>query len=136
MQNDSSIIELVNVSKRYNSAEVLKSVNLTVNQGEFISIRGKSGVGKTSLFKLLGLMEQPTDGAVKLFGKNVQLLSDDEKASLRLRQLGLVFQFFNLLPFLTVLENIELPMALAGTKKPAGWRGRLSFCGSLSGLVG
>ncbi len=105
------------MSRSYGSAVVLKSINLTVNQGEFISIRGKSGVGKTSLFKLIGLLQLPSNGTVKLFGKNVQALSEDEKAYLRLRQLGLVFQFFNLLPSLTVLENIELPMALAGVKK-------------------
>jgi putative ABC transport system ATP-binding protein len=117
MQSENKIIELVNVSKSYGSAVILKSVNLTVNQGEFISIRGKSGVGKTNLFKLMGLLELPSDGTVRLFGKNVYALSEDEKAHLRLRQLGLVFQFFNLLPSLTVLENIELPMALAGIKK-------------------
>ena len=117
MQSENKIIELINVSKSYGSAVVLKSVNLTVNESEFISIRGKSGVGKTSLFKIVGLLELPSDGTVKLFGKNVHALSEDEKTHLRLRQLGLVFQFFNLLPSLTVLENIELPMALAGVKK-------------------
>ena len=116
------------MSRSYGSAVVLKSINLTVNQGEFISIRGKSGVGKTSLFKLIGLLQLPSNGTVKLFGKNVQALSEDEKAYLRLRQLGLVFQFFNLLPSLTVLENIELPMALAGVKKSPDARERLSFC--------
>ena len=117
MQNDSQIVELINVTKSFGSAVILKNVNLTVNQGEFISIRGKSGVGKTNLFKLIGLLEQPTDGIIKLFGKNIHQLNDDQKANLRLRQLGLVFQFFNLLPSLTVFENIELPMALAGVKK-------------------
>ncbi len=118
MQNDKPIIELSNVSKSYGSTVVLKNLNLAVNQGEFISIRGKSGAGKTSLFKLMGLLELPSDGIVRLFGKDVHALGEDEKAHLRLRQLGLVFQFFNLLPSLTVLENVELPMALAGVKKP------------------
>jgi putative ABC transport system ATP-binding protein len=117
MQSENNIIELINVSKSYGSTAVLKSVNLTVNQGEFISIRGKSAVGKTTLFKIVGLLESPTDGTVNLFGRNVHALSGDEKAHLRLRQIGLVFQFFNLLPSLTVLENIELPMALADVKK-------------------
>lgn len=119
MQSENKIIELVNVSKIYGSATVLKNVNLTVNEGEFISIRGKSGVGKTSLFKLMGLLELPSDGTIRLFGKSINALGTDEQASLRLRQLGLVFQFFNLLPSLTVVENVELPMALAGVKKSA-----------------
>jgi putative ABC transport system ATP-binding protein len=63
------------------------------------------------------LLEPPSEGAVKLFGENVAALNDDAKSNLRLRKMGLVFQFFNLLPSLTVLENIELPMALAGVKK-------------------
>jgi ABC-type lipoprotein export system ATPase subunit len=117
MQNDKPIIELSNVSKSYGSTVVLKSLDLTVNQGEFILIRGKSGAGKTNLFKIIGLLELPTKGTVELFGKNIHALSEDEKASLRLHQLGLVFQFFNLLSSLTVMENIELPMALAGLKK-------------------
>jgi putative ABC transport system ATP-binding protein len=111
------IIELVNISKHYASTQVLKNINLTVEEGEFIVVRGKSGMGKTTLFKIMGLLESPNDGVVRLFGKNVHALRDGEKSNLRLRELGLVFQFFNLLPSLTVLENVELPMALAGVKK-------------------
>ncbi len=111
------IIELIEVSKTYGSAIVLKDVNLHVQAGEFISIRGKSGVGKTNLFKIMGLLASPSSGSVRLFGKNVASLKEAEKADLRLNRLGLIFQFFNLLPSLTVLENIELPMALAGLNK-------------------
>jgi putative ABC transport system ATP-binding protein len=116
MQND-SIAELVNINKSYGSTEVLKGVNLEVKQGDFISIRGKSGVGKTSLFRIMGLLEDPDGGEVKIFEKAVSSLNDNQKTDLRLKQIGLVFQFFNLLPSLTVLENIELPMALNGIKK-------------------
>jgi putative ABC transport system ATP-binding protein len=121
MQNRSlnKTIELVNVSKIYGSTSVLKDMNLTVVEGEFVVFRGKSGMGKTCLFKILGLLEPPSQGDVRLFGKEVCALKDAEKANLRLRELGLVFQFFNLLPSLTVLENVELPMALAGVKKAA-----------------
>jgi putative ABC transport system ATP-binding protein len=73
--------------------------------------------GKTNLFKIMGLLAAPSGGCVRLFGKNVESLKDGEKADLRLNRLGLFFQFFNLLPSLSVLENIELPMALAGLKK-------------------
>jgi putative ABC transport system ATP-binding protein len=111
------IVELVNVSKSYGSAPVLKNINLIVEEGEFIVVRGKSGMGKTTLFKILGLLESPDNGDVRLFGKDIRALKDADKANLRLRELGLVFQFFNLMPTLTALENVELPMALAGVKK-------------------
>lgn len=96
---------------------MLRGVDLTIKQGDFISIRGKSGAGKTNLFKIVGLLEKPNRGTVKIFGKDTSKQNDDQLTALRLRQIGLVFQFFNLLPSLTVTENIELPMALNGTKK-------------------
>ena len=111
------MIELTNVWKSYGTIQVLKDVNLNVRKGEFISIRGKSGVGKTTLLKVIGLLEAPDKGEVKLFGRTVNGLSDDEKSDLRLHHIGFVFQFFNLTPSLTVLENIELPLALAGIGK-------------------
>ena len=111
------MIELLNISKRYGATQVLKGVNLMVKEGEFVSIRGKSGVGKTTLLKIMGLLETPDKGEVKLFGKTASGLSYDEKSELRLRHIGFVFQFFNLIPSLTVLENIELPLALAGINK-------------------
>ncbi|MEM4140765.1 MAG: ABC transporter ATP-binding protein [Nitrososphaeria archaeon] len=111
------MIELSNIWKRYSATEVLKGLNLKVEEGEFISIRGKSGAGKTTLLKIIGLLEQPDMGEVKIFKKPVNNLSDDEKSSIRVHQIGFVFQFFNLIPSLTVLENIELPLALAGIDK-------------------
>ncbi len=119
MQNPKPIVQLRDISKNYGATAILRAVNLTVNEGEFVAVRGKSGAGKTSLFKILGLLEPPTKGNLRLFTKDMHTLGDGERAELRLRQLGLVFQFFNLLPSLTVLENVELPMALAKTPKPA-----------------
>ncbi|MGB9729513.1 MAG: ABC transporter ATP-binding protein [Thermoprotei archaeon] len=113
----SILIELSNIWKRYGTTEVLKDINLKVNESDFISIRGKSGVGKTTLLKIIGLLEQPDKGEVKLFGKPISNLNDDEKSELRLHHIGFVFQFFNLIPSLTILENIELPLALAGINK-------------------
>lgn len=112
-----SLIELSNVWKRYGITEVLKNINLKVEEGEFIAVRGKSGVGKTTLLKIIGFLEQPDKGEVKLFGKPINNLNDNEKSELRLHNIGFIFQFFNLIPSLTVLENIELPLALAGMKK-------------------
>ena len=111
------MIELVKIKKRFRSTEVLKEINLTIKKGEFISVRGKSGVGKTTLLKIIGLLEHPTQGEIKLFRKNVHKLNDNEKSNIRLHHIGFIFQFFNLIPSLTILENIELPLALAGTKK-------------------
>jgi putative ABC transport system ATP-binding protein len=112
-----SLIELFNVSKRYGATEVLKDVNLTAEEGEFISIRGKSGVGKTTLLKIIGLLETPDDGEVRLFGRKANMLNDSERSNLRLQNIGFIFQFFNLIPSLTVLENVELPLALAGINR-------------------
>jgi ABC-type lipoprotein export system ATPase subunit len=117
MQEDNPVLELRNIHKSYGTTEVLKGINLTVNYGDFISIRGKSGVGKTNLFKIIGLLETPNKGTISLFGSDASTLNDNQKADLRLKQIGLVFQFFNLLPSLTVFENIELPMSLNGIKK-------------------
>ena len=111
------MIELINVWKKYSATEVLRDINLNVRKGEFISIRGKSGVGKTTLLKIIGLLEPPSEGEVKLLGKNVQKLNDNEKSNIRLNHIGFIFQFFNLIPSLTTIENIELPLALAGTNK-------------------
>ncbi|MEM0489453.1 MAG: ATP-binding cassette domain-containing protein, partial [Candidatus Bathyarchaeia archaeon] len=110
------MIELHNIWKNYSGLEILRGINLSVEEGEFISIRGKSGVGKTTLLKIIGLLESPDHGEVKILGKAANKLSDHEKSKLRLKAIGFIFQFFNLIPTLTVLENIELPLALAGVK--------------------
>jgi putative ABC transport system ATP-binding protein len=112
------LIDLSGISKSFGERDVLKEVSLSVMDGEFVSIRGKSGTGKTTLLKIMGLLEQPDAGEVKLLGKNVQGLNDGEKSRLRLDSVGFVFQFSNLIPSLTVMENIELPLALSGVAKP------------------
>lgn len=112
-----SLIELRDVWKNYGGSEVLRGVNLTVGEGEFVSVRGKSGAGKTTLLKIIGLLENPDRGEVEILGRLISRLGDNERSRLRLQAIGFVFQFFNLIPSLTVLENIELPLALAGVKK-------------------
>jgi len=111
------MIELDNIWKNYGTSEVLRGLNLTANKRDFISIRGKSGVGKSTMLRIIGLLESPSKGEVNLFGKRVNGLNDEQKSDLRLHSIGFIFQFFNLIPSLTVLENIELPLALAGIKK-------------------
>ena len=111
------MIELVDVWKSYGSNIVLRGLSLRVERGQFVSIRGRSGAGKTTLLKIIGLLESPDKGVVRLFGRDASRMSDGEKSEFRLHRIGFVFQFFNLIPTLTVLENIELPLALAGVKK-------------------
>jgi len=111
-------VKLMNVWKAYNEGDfVLKGVNLEVEVGSFISIRGKSGVGKSTLLRIIGLMDQPTRGKVFILGRDSSRMDEEEASRIRLNHIGFVFQFFNLIPSLTVLENIELPMALAGVDK-------------------
>ncbi|MEM1915468.1 MAG: ABC transporter ATP-binding protein [Candidatus Nezhaarchaeales archaeon] len=112
--SESSLMELLNISKSYGQVKVLRSVTLKIRRGDFILIRGKSGAGKTTLLKIMGLMERPDSGELLISGRNVSGLSDEEMSRIRLHDIGFVFQFFNLIPSLTVLENLELPLALAG----------------------
>lgn len=117
MPGEDCVIELVSVWKRYGPIEVLRGLSLSIREGEFVVVRGKSGAGKTTLLKIMGLLEQPDSGKVRLFGENADGLGDSERSELRLRHIGFVFQFFNLIPSLTVLENLELPLALAGVAR-------------------
>lgn len=108
------MIKLQNVQKTYKLDEdiiftALKDINLQIKQGEFTSIVGPSGSGKSTLMHIIGLLDQPTSGAVFINGKEVSKLHDDELSSLRNTFVGFVFQQFNLINKLTVLENILIP---------------------------
>ena len=111
------MIILKEVYKSYSGYPVLKGVNLSVREGEFISIRGKSGAGKTTLLKLIGLLDTPDKGKVEIMGKNIKNMSEEEKDVFRLKNIGFIFQSFNLIPSLTILENVELPLVIAGVKR-------------------
>jgi len=91
----------------------VNKVNLEVDRAKLVSIIGPSGSGKTTLLNLIGLNEKPTSGKVLLNGEDTSLLSENERRKIRLQHIGFIFQTFNLLPTLTALENVELPMALA-----------------------
>ncbi|HEY9114853.1 MAG TPA: ABC transporter ATP-binding protein [Bacteroidales bacterium] len=95
----------------------LKNVSFKVEKGDFVSIMGPSGCGKTTLLNILGMIDNPNDGKYFLFGQNVVELNEREKTELRKRNIGFVFQNFNLIDELTVLENIELPLIYLGWKK-------------------
>jgi putative ABC transport system ATP-binding protein len=93
---------------------VLRGVSLTIRGGEFVTIMGPSGSGKSTLLHLLGALDDPTSGSVHFAGQDLKALSERKRSLLRRRQIGFVFQAFNLLPTLTAAENVALPLLLAG----------------------
>jgi putative ABC transport system ATP-binding protein len=112
------MIEMKDITKVYKMGEVsleaLKEIRLRIEPGEFISIMGPSGSGKSTLLNIIGCLDTPTGGSYLLEGKNVAGLSFDQLSTIRNRQVGFVFQNFNLLPYATTYENIELPMLFNG----------------------
>lgn len=111
------IIKVVDLKKSFGSVDVLKGLNFQIEEGERIAIMGKSGCGKTTLLKMLGLIDSPTEGSVYYKGKNIETLSNDEISETRLNDIGFVFQDFRLLDSLTIQENIMLPMIIGGEEE-------------------
>lgn len=116
-----TLIALQDVKKDYSLGETtihaVRGISLNVESGELLSIVGPSGCGKTTLLNMMGCIDKPTDGVVTFGGHNVAKLTDSEQADIRLHRIGFIFQTFNLVPVLTVRENIELPMILAHAPK-------------------
>ncbi len=114
-----ALVELRNITKVYRlggeTIRALDDVSLDIEEGEFISIIGPSGSGKSTLMHILGCLDSPTSGTIKLDGTMIQDASPRQLASIRNRKIGFVFQFFNLLPKLNVLQNVELPMIYSGS---------------------
>ncbi|MFH0949101.1 MAG: ABC transporter ATP-binding protein [Candidatus Aenigmatarchaeota archaeon] len=116
-----SVIKFDNVSKIYQldsvKVEALKHVNIEIKEKEFISIMGASGSGKSTLLNLIGVLDKPTEGSIYLDSVDISKLSGEKLARIRGRQIGFVFQFFNLYPTLTAKENVELPMIIYEVEK-------------------
>ena len=116
------LIELQNVIKEYETPAgpflALKGIDLTVDRGEFMAIVGKSGSGKSTLLNMIAGIDRPTEGEVTINGTRLNTLSEDQMAAWRGKEMGIIFQFFQLLPSLTVIENIMLPMEFAGLYAP------------------
>jgi putative ABC transport system ATP-binding protein len=112
------MIKIENLSKIYrskrNSVDALNEVSLSIEKGEFVSIVGPSGSGKTTLLLCLGGLIHPTRGKVQIEGVSIYDLDVRKRATFRLQNLGFVFQTFNLIPYLTALENVQIPLSLAG----------------------
>lgn len=111
------MIEVKNIIKRYDSLTVLNDVSVTIEQGEVVSIVGKSGAGKTTLLQIIGTLDTPQSGSVIYDGVDVLKLSQREMAHFRNKNIGFVFQFHQLLPEFTMLENVAIPALIGGTKQ-------------------
>ncbi len=108
--------KLANVRKRYgtgeNCIEALRGISLIIRRGEFVAIMGPSGSGKTTLLSIMGLLTRPTSGVVKILGRDVMKLTDGQATLLRRKIISFIFQTFNLVPWLTAAENVELALAI------------------------
>ena len=107
------MIEVKNIHKSFGTLEVLKGVDLTVEKGEIVSIIGKSGAGKTTLLQIIGTLDKPDSGSVMIDGVDVFALKEKELADFRNRHIGFIFQFHQLLPEFTTLENVMMPAMIA-----------------------
>ena len=135
----SSIVELVNVVKVYRLGEgvevpALRGVSLKIDRGEFVSVQGPSGSGKTTLLNMIGGLDKPTKGRVIIDGVDITNLGEKELAHFRREKIGFIFQTYNLVPLLTALENVELPMMLSGKFSESEVRRRAEELLALVGL--
>lgn len=117
----SLIIKIRNITRDFpmgnDVVKVLKGIDLDIERGEYVALMGPSGSGKSTLMNLLGCLDTPTSGSYELNGKDVSNMTDDDLAEIRNKEIGFVFQTFNLLPRTTALENVALPMIYAGSSK-------------------
>jgi putative ABC transport system ATP-binding protein len=120
---DEIVIELRNIIRDFKlgsqTVHVLKGINLDIKKGEYVALMGPSGSGKSTLMNLLGCLDTPTSGSYKLAGRDVSQMKDNDLAEIRNKEIGFVFQTFNLIPRQTALQNVALPLVYAGEKKEA-----------------
>jgi putative ABC transport system ATP-binding protein len=117
------VIEIEEIERFYQVGDqvvrALDQVSLRIQDGEYVALMGPSGSGKSTLLHILGLLDRPTSGRYRIDGRDTTTLDEEEQARSRREQIGFVFQFFHLVPYLTALENVELPLILSGTPAAA-----------------
>lgn len=120
------IVRSINIHKYYpmgkTQLHVLKGIDLEVYEGEIVAIIGPSGVGKSTLLHILGILDRPTQGELQIDSENIYKFSDDKLAELRNKTVGFVFQFHHLLPEFTAVENVAMPALISGTHQSLAWR--------------
>ena len=118
------VVETIDLKKEYHLGDVivpaLQGITLQIKKGEFLVIMGPSGSGKSTLLNMIGGLDNPTTGQVFINGQDISKLSDSSLTELRAREIGFIFQFYNLVPVLTALENVELPMMVTGVNEKEG----------------
>ena len=116
-----NVIDIKGITRNFQlgqeAVKVLKGIDLTIEKGEYVAFMGPSGSGKSTLMNLLGCLDTPTSGSYILNGADVSTMTDDQLAEIRNKEIGFVFQTFNLLPRTTALDNVALPMIYAGKSK-------------------
>jgi putative ABC transport system ATP-binding protein len=122
MEQQMSIAKLENIHKVYHIGKIdfpaLRGISFSIEEGEFLSIAGPSGSGKTTILNLLGCLDKPSQGKIFLNGKDITALPTAKLADVRRKNIGFVFQTFNLIPVLTAVENVEFPLILEGQHNP------------------
>lgn len=117
-----ALIEMKNITKDYHLGETivraLRGIDLQIGQGEFVAIWGPSGSGKTTLLNLIGAVDEPTTGELVIAGKDIRSLTDNQRSEHRNETIGFIFQGFNLVPVLSALENVMLPLQIKGASAP------------------
>jgi putative ABC transport system ATP-binding protein len=129
--NSDGGIDLRDVTKSYGNQVVLEHASLAIPRGQFVVVVGRSGSGKSTLLRLIGGLESPDSGVVRVDGRDLGPMTESARAFLRRTTLGFVFQFFNLIPTLTVVENVELPLALTGAPRAAARQRSRELLGEL-----
>lgn len=139
MVTSDAIVELKGVVKNYKLGETLvpalRGVDLALNKGEFTAVIGASGSGKSTLLNMIGCIDQPDAGVIKIDNVEVTNLSDNDKSRLRNRKIGFIFQTFNLVPVLSVYENVELPLLINQSIPPSERRARIEMALADVGLT-